>query len=200
MRAFAWCPRGSPDSGDCNSGRHRWNRSRSCKRKVNLKAIAKESQFKDHCQRRYQPGEAAHCTKPPGGNVGLWQLDSQVGHLSQKSNFRFHRFFLTHLSLLLPCFLLQQLRKVLSKPLLVIFHCTRLQQFEELSKDRDGSNNNNLSLGFPMTMFLILLEQTQGLLAHDKVSMGVVAVVILNSEWSHRKEIFTPVPGFPRLF
>jgi len=90
-------------------------------------------------------GEAAHCTKPPGGNVGLWQLDSQVGHLS----------------LLLPCFLLQQLRKVLSKPLLVIFHCTRL------------------SLGFPLTMFLILLEQTQGFLAHDKVSMGIVAVVIL---------------------
>merc|ERR1719305_2132914 len=57
-------------------------------------------------------GKAAHCTKPPGGNVGLWQLDSQVGHLS----------------LLLPCF---------------------------------------------------LLEQTQGLLAHDKVSMGIVAVVIL---------------------
>jgi len=28
-------------------------------------------------------------------------------------------------------------------------------------------------------MFLILLEQTQGLLAHDKVSMGIVTVVIL---------------------
>jgi hypothetical protein len=28
-------------------------------------------------------------------------------------------------------------------------------------------------------MFLILLEQTQGLLAHDKVSMGVITVVVL---------------------
>jgi len=90
-------------------------------------------------------GEAAHCTESPGGDFGLWQLYCQVGHLS----------------ILLPCFFFQQLRKVLSEPLLVVFQCTRL------------------SLSFPLTMFLLLLEQTQGLLAHDKVSMGIVAVVIL---------------------
>jgi len=90
-------------------------------------------------------GEAAHCTKSPGGNVGLWQLYCQVGHLS----------------ILLPCFLFQQLCKVLSKPLLVVFHCARL------------------SFGFPRTMFLLLLEQTQGFLAHNKVGIGIVAVVVL---------------------
>ena len=57
-------------------------------------------------------------------------------------------------------------------------------------------------------MFLLLLEQTQGLLAHDKVSMGIVAVVILqNARGSSygristpEEGIFTPVPSFPRLF
>merc|ERR1719352_2026149 len=51
-------------------------------------------------------GEAAHCTEPPCGYIGLWQLNGQVGHLS----------------LLIPCLLFQQLSKVLSKPLLVILH------------------------------------------------------------------------------
>jgi len=90
-------------------------------------------------------GEAAHCTEPSGWNIGLWQLDCQVRHLS----------------LLIACFFLQQLSKVLSKSLLVILHGPRL------------------SLGFPLAMLLILLEKAQGLLAHNKVCMGVVAVVVL---------------------
>ena len=142
--------------------------------KVNLKATAKEdivSTWESRTLHKASWGECWTLATGQPGRAPITQIELQ--NLS---------IFLSHLSLLLPCFLLQQLRKVLSKPLLVIFHCTRLQQFEELSKDRDGSNNNNLSLGFPLTMFLILLEQTQGLLAHDKVSMGVVAVVILFSE------------------
>jgi len=90
-------------------------------------------------------GEAAHCTKSPGWYIGLWQLNSQVGHLS----------------LLIPCLLFQQLCKVLSKSLLVILH------------------GSCLSLGFPLAMLLILLEQTQGLLTHDKVCMGVITVIVL---------------------
>ena len=46
-------------------------------------------------------------------------------------------------------------------------------------KITDPTSNSYLSLGFPLAMLLVLLEKAQGLLTHNKVCMGVVAVVVL---------------------
>ena len=119
----ALCLHESPDNGDYNSEHHRWSRSKSCR-------------MVDHCvcflkgeMMPLKPGETAHCAESPRWDLGLWQLCCQVGHLSNTLWFRPYSFYFsdsTHRSLLLPCFLFQKLRKVLSEPQLVVLHCASL--------------------------------------------------------------------------
>ena len=127
-QALAWCPRGSPDNGDCNNERHRWSRSKSCKKVFNLKAPVKEDiastgPLLTWGSRTLHKASWGEC----------WTLATELPSKAPVTNLTPNSVdsFNFHLSLLLPCFFLQQLSKVLAKPLLVVFHCTRLQQFAE---------------------------------------------------------------------
>ena len=83
--------------------------------------------------------------------------------------------------------------------------------------EEKSEKDNYFSFCLSLAMLLFLLEKTQGLLAHNQVGVGVVAVIVLHNQevdtyegqglaegekirrnsWRKHNE---PAPSFPKLF